>query len=120
MSNAKAERNAQAYEQITAVLTAVGRPMTLHEISSHAMLRPLNASTRSIAQWLISMRDKGAVSKRGSGSKRATYTIAVPRERVVKAVAPQRLVTVRVGTDGRFRSVQAPEGMEIALEIVAS
>lgn len=119
MSSAKAERNAQAYEQITAVLTAVGRPMTLHEISEHAMLRPLNASTRSIAQWLITMRDKGAVSKRGNGSKRATYAIAVPKERVLRAVAPQRVVTVRVGADGSFRSVQAPEGMEIALQVVA-
>lgn len=116
----KAERNAQAYEQLTAVLTAVGKPMTVHELAAHPMLRPLEANTRSIGQWMKYLMKTGVATRRGQGSKRATYQLAGPK--AAKGTATVRVsdsVIVTVSRDGLFRSVSAPAGVSVSLEIAA-
>jgi len=114
----KAERNAAAYEQVVTILTAVGTPMTMPEIAEHAMFRPLNATTRSLGQWLKFLMKKGTIVRRGTGSRAAKYSLGTSKRGVAQIGASQT-VLVRVRHDGTFHSVQAPAGAQISLEFVA-
>ena len=116
--SAKTERANAAYEQITAVFTAVGRPMTIQELAEHPMIRPLNAGVRSLAQWLITMRAKKLVVRKGAG-KRAVYALAVPAERKSRAHPASDSVVIRITKEGVFRAVQPPAGLAVVVEIVA-
>ena len=119
MSNEKAERNAQAYEQITTILTASGKPMTLPDLHSHALFRPLTASSRSLAQWLKHLVKVGTLTKRGTGRK-ALYGLVTPRESKSRAhIRVHEAVVVTVRKDGAFHSVRVPAGIEVCVEIAA-
>ena len=114
------ERNTQAHERIVEILTASGGPMTMPEIVEHTMFRPMNASSRSLGQWLNHMVRTGVLAKRGRGSRKATYTMAAPKmPRASHKVAAPESVIIRFDKSGNFRSVQAPAGVAIAMEIVA-
>ena len=108
----------EARDQIVTVMTAIGSPMTVHELVEHPSIRPLDLTTRSMGQILKYLVASGKVKKAGSGSKRATYRVAGPKQDQTRRATAMQAVLVRFNLDGSLHSIHPPEGVPIAFEFV--